>query len=113
MAKATDFVVKVHDLLVDGVRAAGEQEPARHRLLCVDADECRGIPAGRGDGLRSVCRLRAIPARPTGLDSRLRYSAIDLRCELWRYHAREKLRILGRRPEAGVDEPQQLAANPD
>ena len=32
--------------------AAGEQEPARHCLLCSDTDECRGISTGRGDGLR-------------------------------------------------------------
>src|SRR5438093_6439772 len=57
MAKAADLVVKIHDLLVDGVRAAGEQEPARHRLLCVEADECCGVPTGRGGGLCSVRRL--------------------------------------------------------
>src|SRR5207244_3646346 len=67
MAKATDLVVKIHDLLVDGVRAAGEQEPARHRLLCVDANAeqamARGLLTSGGGGLRSMRRLRAMPAR--------------------------------------------------
>src|SRR5207247_106374 len=37
MAKTADFVVKLHDLLVDCVGAAGEQNPPRHRLLRRDA----------------------------------------------------------------------------
>src|SRR5262245_22057226 len=113
MAKAADPVVKIHDLLVDGVGATSEQEPARHRLFCVDANECGGVLTGRSDGLRSVCRLRAIPARPAGLDRRLWGSAIDLWRELRRHTTRQKLCVLGCRPETGVDEPQELTTNPD
>src|SRR5262245_54767376 len=46
VAEPADLVVEVHDLAVDPVGAADEEDPALHRLLGGHADERRGVLAG-------------------------------------------------------------------
>src|SRR6516164_5681568 len=39
MAKSADLLVNVHDLLIDGIRATGAENPTGDRLLGGDADQ--------------------------------------------------------------------------
>src|SRR5271169_400477 len=93
MAETADLVVNLHDLVVDRIRVAGAKNAAGDRLLGGDADQAVGGASHR---------LRARP----------RLGAIVLRRDLRRHPAWQKFRHLRRLLEAGVEEPQGLAADP-
>src|SRR5581483_9939884 len=101
MAEAADLVVEIHDLAIDRLGAAGEQDALRHGALGRDADQRRGVLArALGDAFLGAGRDHG------------RVAAIDLMRELRRHRAGQELRILRCRAQAGVEEPQKLAAHP-
>src|ERR1700737_5340403 len=93
VAEPADFLVDVHDLPVDRVRVAGAQNAAGDRLLGRDANEALAW-AHIGEAPRS---WRA---------------AVILRGDLGRHAPRQELGHLRRLLQAGVEEPQRLAADP-
>jgi hypothetical protein len=90
--KPADVIVNRHDLPIDGVRVAGDENAAGNRLVCGNADQAVGGPAG---ALTAWPRARWII--PSG--------------NRRRRPARQKSRHLRRLFEARVQKPQQLAAD--
>ncbi len=94
MAEAADLLMDLHDLPVDRVGVAGAQDAAGDRLLGGDADQRVGRPAPRA------------PHCATGRSP-------DVRRQMRRVAAGQEFRHLRSLLQAGVEEPQQLAADRD
>src|SRR5262249_10814777 len=93
MAEPGHLLINVHDLSVDRIRVAGDEDAAGDRLLGGDPDQ-------------------ALAGSHIGEAPRPRLAAVILRRNLWRHAPRQELRHLRRLLEAGVKEPQRFAADP-
>src|SRR5262245_434280 len=112
MAEGASLALELHDLAVDGVGVAGEEDALGHGLLRGHLDERGGILGG---GLGHLL-LWLVQGRQQFLGiarlSDLRFAAVDLGRGLrWR-GAGQEFRHLRCRLEARVEEPEDLAADP-